>query len=298
MQIFTNSLIPEQTRTAVNRFNELNRMPQSIMLTGGNDALQLKCAYELSASVLCSEKNAPCGKCSACKKALSKLHPDITLIQPTDGRKLVSIDDIRTGVIEKLYITPNEADNKVFILTGASDYSVYIQNALLKTIEEPPEDCMFIILCNQRSDMLTTIISRATELFLGETPDGKPKAKDVKADEIAKKLMHSFANGNEFAMIEASADIGKEREVFTKTLEKSVLIIRDALADGSGVTAMGGNEEISSLLSVNYSIEGLMKLKSLIDEISYSNSVNCNIGLTASLMTSEAGKLIKEYYRK
>jgi len=298
MQIFKNEVIPEQTRKIVNSFTSLNRIPQSIMLTGTNESVKNKCAYELAAAALCSDNSRPCGKCRNCKKALAKVHPDISVIEPTDGRKKVSLNDIRENVISKLYINPNEADNKVFILTLASDYSEEIQNALLKSIEEPPQDCMFIFLCDQRNDMLTTIISRTTELYIGEQPAGKPKAKDNKSAEIAEKIAAAIASGNEYLLMEATAPLGKERDLVAKTMDKLIFIIRDALTVGSGATMLSGNDNVCSLLADNYSPVALIRIKEMLDDVSDKVDANCNITLTITYFIGQAGRLIKEFYRK
>lgn len=298
MTIFKNEQIPEITKKTVNNLISLNRVPQSILLTGDNDSLKMKCAYELAASVICEEKDRPCGKCTACKKSLNRTHPDITVIEPTEKRKLVSIDDIRANVTEKLYITPNESENKVFILTDASEYSVYIQNALLKSIEEPPEDCMFIFLCDRRTDMLPTIVSRSTEINIGDAPEGKPRAKDNQSDTIADNMIKAIASGNEYALMEASAQIGKDRDILDKTIEKFCSIIRDALTGDSNTPTISGHPETAELLSEAIGFEGLLKLKELADETGYRSSVNCNVGLTVSYFTGNTGALIKQYYGK
>lgn len=298
MNIFNDNNIPEYTKKTVINMVSLGRLPQSILLTGDNEQLKIKCAYELAASVLCNEKYKPCGKCQSCKKALDKVHPDITVIEPTEKRKQVSIDDIRQNVTEKLYITPNEADNKVFILTDASQYSVYIQNALLKSIEEPPEDCLFIFLCDRRTDMLSTIVSRSTEIYIGEAPTGKQKRKDNISENIAIDLIKAIISGNEFNLIEASSEIGKDRDLFDKSLEKFCYILRDALTGNSNSDYLGGNPEIAIGLATAIRFDGLLELKSIADETSHRLSINCNVALTITYFTSNIGLLIKKYYGK
>ena len=148
--VFEDRSIPEDTRRTVNAVLARGRLPQSVMLSGGSQSLRESCAKELCMAALCAEPaegaQIPCGRCHCCRKVLAGTHPDLVRVGPTGGRKTVSVADVRTQVLEGLYKSPTEAANKVYLFPEADFLSPQIQNALLKSIEEPPADAMFLFL--------------------------------------------------------------------------------------------------------------------------------------------------------
>ena len=112
--IFSDKDIPASVRNAVRLLAERRRLPQSVMLTGGTEAMREKCANELIQSVVCTaETGVPCGKCAQCLKAKAGVHPDVIRVVPESGKKTVSMKVIRDNVLDTLWVAPNEAENKV-----------------------------------------------------------------------------------------------------------------------------------------------------------------------------------------
>ena len=87
----------------------------------------------------------PCQKCDSCKKALGKNHPDIIMVNH-EKPGTISIDEIREQVIHDVAIKPYSSPHKVYIIPDAEMMTVQAQNALLKTIEEPPQYAVFLSL--------------------------------------------------------------------------------------------------------------------------------------------------------
>ena len=96
----------------------------------------------------------PCGVCAACQKPV---HPDI-LCFGGDGATL-SVDTIRQ-LREEAYVLPNESAVRVMLLVEAHTMTPQAQNALLKILEEPPAHVLFMLTCDNRSQLLPTIVSR------------------------------------------------------------------------------------------------------------------------------------------
>ena len=100
----------------------------------------------------------PCGKCRGCKKADDKNHPDIIPISSD-----INIKSLRAVLADMSY-TPNEADNRCYVVDDADKLSVACQNVLLKSIEEPPPYVKFIFICQNRHALLETVRSRCVAL--------------------------------------------------------------------------------------------------------------------------------------
>ena len=120
----------------------------------------------LAAAMECTGAGeAPCGVCTACRKAFDGQHPDIITVDDTE-HKNVSIDVIRDARAD-MFIRPNEGKRKIYILPRAQDMLPAAQNALLKILEEPPDYGVFLILSTNAERLLPTIRSRCAELQLG-----------------------------------------------------------------------------------------------------------------------------------
>ncbi|HOY10875.1 MAG TPA: AAA family ATPase, partial [Candidatus Omnitrophota bacterium] len=99
-----------------------------------------------------------CGVCPSCRKIDSGNHPDVTLIQ-TENSRVISIDQIR-GVITRCQLRPFEGRKKVYIIKEAERLSLEGSNAVLKTLEEPVKDSVFILTTAVPERVLSTIKSR------------------------------------------------------------------------------------------------------------------------------------------
>lgn len=123
----------------------------------------------------------PCQECHSCKQALSDNHPDIIRVTH-EKPNTISVDDIRGQVNNDVAIKPYSSFRKVYMINEAEKMTVQAQNALLKTLEEPPEYTVILLLTANVNSLLPTILSRCVILNM------KPVA-----DELVKKfLMHQM----------------------------------------------------------------------------------------------------------
>lgn len=106
---------------------------------------------------------APCGKCSSCLSFDSGNNPDIFYIKPSKA-KGIGVDDIREQIGKNIELKPFRYKYKIFIAESADLMTVQAQNAVLKTIEEPPAYAVFILLSNNYNNFLPTILSRCVLL--------------------------------------------------------------------------------------------------------------------------------------
>ena len=123
----------------------------------------------LTAALQCESGEKPCLSCNACRKAMASTHPDIITIDDPE-KKHVPIDLIRDACAD-LYIRPNEGRKKIYIIPRAQDLRVEAQNALLKSLEEPPQYGVFILISDNPEKLLTTIRSRSVTLQLNALPE-------------------------------------------------------------------------------------------------------------------------------
>ena len=121
-----------------------------------------------SQALVCKDADKPCGKCTHCQKASRDNHPDIIYVDDPE-KKTVPVDLIRKAR-EDMFVKPNEADRKVYIIPRGQDLAVPGQNALLKILEEPPAYGVFIILTTNPEKLLPTVRSRCTELAMSPLP--------------------------------------------------------------------------------------------------------------------------------
>lgn len=90
--------------------------------------------------------------------------PDYKYISKLEGKKDIIIEQIRKEIIDDIYIAPILGNYKVYIINEAQLLNIAAQNALLKTLEEPPKYIVVIMICSNVNKMLTTILSRSTKI--------------------------------------------------------------------------------------------------------------------------------------
>ena len=115
---------------------------------------------ELAAMALAASLNCPdggCGVCDVCARVLRRAHPDVYTIAPEGAQILV--DQVRT-VRENAYLSPYEGRVKVFLFEDAHRLNPAASNALLKVLEEPPGDVVFVLVTESPEDLLPTVVSR------------------------------------------------------------------------------------------------------------------------------------------
>ena len=142
----------------------------------------------------------PCMECRSCRKLLSGNHPDVFFVEKRNTA--VSIDDIRLQIKDSIFIKPYESPFKIYIISEAEKMRSEAQNALLKTLEEPPEYAVIILLCSSKEMMLDTILSRCVNLEL----------RPVESTKIKKYLMeeqHLVDYQSDICVAHAQGNVGK-----------------------------------------------------------------------------------------
>ena len=150
---------------------ENNRVSHAYILNGERGSGKKMLANLFAMTLLCETgDNEPCGKCHSCKQAESGNHPDIIRVTHEKPNS-ISVDDIRTQVNNTVDIKPYQGPYKVYIIPQADMMTPQAQNAILKTIEEPPSYAVFLLLTENAETLLPTINSRCVMLKLRNIKD-------------------------------------------------------------------------------------------------------------------------------
>lgn len=153
----------EKTVSTLRQMIAAGRLPHAVILEGEEGLGKRTLAGIIAKAAVCGEKNAPCGKCRACHLADVGSHPDITVLAP-EGKQ-ITVGAVRETV-QSAYVLPSQGSRKVFIIQNTEAINEAGQNALLKTLEEPPEGVIFLLLCSSKSALLETVVSRCTVFSL------------------------------------------------------------------------------------------------------------------------------------
>lgn len=179
-------LLPENStlERAVRRAAEQERLSHAIVLSG--DGGLTDAARFIAAAHVCEGTDRPCLRCRHCRKVLEGIHPDVSVIRDTEHREL-TVDAVR-ALRQDVYIRPNEAARKVYIIADSRQLNERDQNVLLKIVEEGPPYAAFIFCTDSPAALLETVRSRCVLLKCdAPAPDALPPE--------AEQLCRVFARG-------------------------------------------------------------------------------------------------------
>lgn len=145
---------------------ENNKISHAYILSGERSSGKEFVAKIFAQTLQCEAKGLePCNTCRSCLQAMSNNHPDIKKVSH-EKPNLISVDDIRSQVVGDVLIKPYYGPWKIYIINEAEKMNAAAQNALLKTLEEPPSYAIFILLTVNEESLLNTIRSRCVCLTM------------------------------------------------------------------------------------------------------------------------------------
>jgi DNA polymerase-3 subunit delta' len=154
----------DQVRTTravegIERAAAAGALPHAWLFLGPRGSGKRPVAVALAAALNCGEEpGVGCGRCSSCLRTLRRRHPDVHHVVPEGP--LIPVDVVREQVVPEATRSPFEGRRKIFIIEEADRMNTAAQNALLKTLEEPHEDTVFVLISERDEDILETIVSR------------------------------------------------------------------------------------------------------------------------------------------
>ena len=177
------------------------KVSQAYLITGENMSGKEYIARIFANALVCDHPEngyEPCGKCRSCIQAATGNHPDIITV--THNRpNTVSIDDIREQIVSDVQIKPYQSRWKIYIMNEAEKMTLQAQNALLKTLEEPPEYAVILLLSTTETSLLPTILSRCIRLDMRPVEDKIVKnylMSEIKVPDYRADICTAFARGN------------------------------------------------------------------------------------------------------
>ncbi|MBF0495053.1 MAG: DNA polymerase III subunit delta' [Deltaproteobacteria bacterium] len=201
------------------------RLSHAYLFTGIDGIGKRTTALELAKAVNCTHPVAgdSCGTCQSCGKIEAGLHPDVRMIEPNEGANNIKIEQIRE-IKRWMRFRPNEGHYRVTIIPGYYPLTDEAANALLKTLEEPPQDNILVLTAVDRKKVLATIASRCQQIPfnpLSETLVAEFIAEKYKLDYDQARLSALMASGSlKWAGIFAKADFFRLREDFVALMSR------------------------------------------------------------------------------
>jgi DNA polymerase-3 subunit delta' len=202
-------------------------LPPSLIFTGPAGVGKRLAAVATAQALNCSNRNSAdatdaCGTCAACLRIARGVHPDVPLIEPGDSGA-IKVDQVR-DIIDRAAYRPFEGNRRVVIIDEADVLVPQAQNALLKTLEEPPSASVFVLVTARPDMLLSTVLSRCPRLRFGRLAPDDVAAALVRMgrSESEARAIAATANGSVGRALEASGDALLEaREVAGRVLARA-----------------------------------------------------------------------------
>lgn len=203
-----------------------DKISHAYILNGPDKAGKKMLAEAFAMTLQCeAHGDEPCMECHSCKQAVGHNQPDIIYVTHEKPNTL-SVEDIRTQLVNDIEVKPYSSKYKVYIIDEAEKMNPQAQNAMLKTIEEPPAYAVILLLTTNADSFLPTILSRCVTLNIKVVPDAKIKKylmEECHVPDYQADVCVAFAQGNVGkAMALAASDEFKELKASAVQLLKRI----------------------------------------------------------------------------
>ena len=224
MAKFTDIIGQEQLKEHLQNAISMNKVSHAYIINGERSSGKEFIARIFAMALQCEKGGTePCGECHSCKQAMSNNQPDIIYIGH-EKPNTIGVEDIRGQINNDIGIKPYSSPRKIYIMNEGEKMTVQAQNALLKTLEEPPEYAVILILTTNVEALLPTILSRCVVLNMKPVPDAKVKKylmEELGVPDYKANICVAFASGN----------IGKAKllassEEFEKVKDEAITLVK------------------------------------------------------------------------
>lgn len=303
-----------------------NKVPHAIIIEGEKGLGKKTFANIIAQTAVCSNlsNGLACGHCVNCQKMSKNIHPDVIYPEKSGVLQTYNVATVRK-IRADAFVVPNEAATKVYILSDVDNMGIPAQNALLKVLEEPPKNVIFILTCVNSANVLPTIRSRTlqfalkpvsqTELrdyleakFQGknlenilEVADGNiGLALDLMASsdrkkvvELAREIALSLVKQKEFDTLKLLAQISENRKDFSALLSFLRAIFQDALLMAANCS-VAKNNSCAKILSEKLSVKQILALIEHTNQTENFVKKNINISILTTYFCSNLFNIANE----
>lgn len=247
-------------------------------------------ALAFSKAILCkADIDAPCEICASCLKFNSENHPDFKMLSPS--KSFIKKEDVE-DMIDDISIIPFEGGKKVFLIEDLELARPETQNLLLKTLEEPPNYVVIIILTSNVNKMLTTIRSRCQSIKFYNKDNmeyiRKLEGFEVLRDEII-DIVDNLIRGNKVKSFSSIDFFVKNKDIISELLDIMLYWFRDlAIYKETSQTELLLNKdklnrlETQSSLDINHIYDIIYKIETT--KINVSRNINFNLSIETMLL--------------
>ena len=203
---------------------EQKQVSHAYILAGEDGSGRMLLAKTFAMALQCSEPGTePCGACHSCLQFLSDNHPDVRYV--SHEKASIGVEDIRRQIVNDVPIKPYSSPYKIYLVPEAEKMTVQAQNALLKTLEEPPEYVVIILITTNADMFLQTIRSRCITLQCKPLVDRVVKdylIKNMRIREEDAEVCTAFARGKlgQAARLAGSEDFSVMRQKVLHLLKR------------------------------------------------------------------------------
>ena len=216
-------------------------LPPSMLLAGPSGIGKRRAAVAIAEALNCVQARPAgafeidaCGECSSCDRIARGVHPDVVLLEPEDSGT-IKIDQVR-DLIDRANYRPFEGRRRVVIVDEADALVGQAQNALLKTLEEPPSASVFVLVSSVPDALLPTVRSRCRPLRFGELTPAEVAdtlVRDHRFAEAEARASAAEAGGSVGRALEARGlDLGEARAAAHRLLQQAARAADPALRLG------------------------------------------------------------------
>ncbi len=189
----------EQIKEHLQNALETGKVSHAYIINGEKSSGKEFIAKIFAMALQCEQGGVePCNECRSCKQTLSKNQPDIIYVSH-EKPNTISVDDIRAQINNDVAIKPYSSKHKVYIINEAEKMTTQAQNAILKTLEEPPAYAVIILLVSNVNTLLPTILSRCVVLNMKPVRDALVKKylmEELEVPDYKAEVCVAFARGN------------------------------------------------------------------------------------------------------